>query len=166
MGAKFPIVVTHDFHANIAPEIVRDSNTLITYKENPHIDPRDRGVQAAAIMAGIVSGKVRPVQAVVKPPMVYNIVYQHTKRPPLLPILEESRRLERENPKILAVSISGGYQYADVRQMGPSVVVVTDSDQALAEREAKRLADMLWATREQLVLKLPEAAGETWFAEY
>jgi microcystin degradation protein MlrC len=157
MGAGFPIVVTHDFHANITPEIVRDSNVLITYKENPHIDPKDRGLQAARIMAGIVGGKLKPVQVVVKPPMMYNIVYQHTRRPPLLPIVEESRRLE-ENPKILACSVSGGYQYADVPQMGPSVVVVTDADRALAEREAKRLSDMLWATRDQLVLKVPDAA--------
>jgi microcystin degradation protein MlrC len=71
--------------------------------------------------------------------------------------VEESRRLE-ENPKVLACSVSGGYQYADVPQMGPSVVVVADGDLALAEREAKRLSDMLWATRDQLVLKVPDAA--------
>ena len=157
MGKDFPIVVTHDFHANITPEIVRDSNVLITYKENPHIDPKERGLQAARILAGMLSGKLKPVQAVVKPPMMYNIVYQHTKRPPMLPIVQESRRLE-ENAKILACSVSGGYQYADVPQMGPSVVVVTDGDQALAEREAKRLAAMLWATRDRLVLNVPDAA--------
>ena len=159
MGKDFPIVVTHDFHANVSPAIVELSTALITYKENPHLDTRQRGVQAAGIMAGTVAGKVKPVQAVVKPPMVYNIVYQHTFREPLLPIVEESRRLERENPKILAVSVSGGYQYADVPFMGPSVVVVTDNDPDLAKREAERLSDMLWATRERLVVKLPDAAG-------
>ncbi|MBI3695487.1 MAG: M81 family metallopeptidase [Acidobacteria bacterium] len=158
MGADFPIVVTHDFHANVTPEIVKWSTALITYKENPHIDPRERGVQAAEIMARTVRGQVKPVQVVVKPPMLYNIVFQYTKRPPLLPIVEESRRLEK-NPKILAVSVSGGYQYADVPQIGPSVVVVTDNDRPLAQREAQRLSDMLWATRDKLVLKLPEAAA-------
>jgi microcystin degradation protein MlrC len=157
MGAAMPIVVTHDFHANITPEIVRDCDALITYKENPHIDPKDRGLQAARIIAGMAAGKLKPVQAVVKPPMMYNIVYQYTKRAPLLPIVEESRRLE-QNPKILACSVSGGYQYADVPYMGPSVVVVTDGDKELAEREAKRLSDMLWATRDRLVLNVPEAA--------
>ena len=44
----------------------------------------------------------------------------------MLPLVEEARRVERENPKILAVSVPVGYQYADVPQMGPSVVVVTD----------------------------------------
>jgi microcystin degradation protein MlrC len=158
MGPKMPIVVTHDFHANIAPEIVEYSTALITFKENPHIDTKDRGIQAARIMADTVRGKVKPVQAVVKPPMIYNIVYQHTKRPPLLPIVEESRRLERD-PRFLAVSVSGGYQYADVPQVGPSVVVVTDNDPALAKREAQRLADMLWATRDRLHFNLPDAAA-------
>src|SRR6185312_10844736 len=30
---------------------------------------------------------------------------------------------------------------------------------ALAEREAKRLSDMLWATRDRIVLKLPDPAA-------
>jgi microcystin degradation protein MlrC len=68
-------------------------------------------------------------------------------------------RLEKENPKILAVSVSGGYQYADVAYMGPSVIVATDNDPALAEREAKRLSDMLWANREEIRLRLPDAAA-------
>jgi microcystin degradation protein MlrC len=157
LGPAIPIVVTHDFHANVAPEIVRDSTALITFKENPHIDTFERGLQAARIMADTVRGKVRPTQALAKPPMIYNIVFQYTRRPPLLPIVEETRRLE-QNPKILAASVAGGYQYADVPQVGPSVIVVTDNDPALAEREAKRLSDMLWESRHQLKLNLPDAA--------
>ena len=157
-GPALPIVVTHDFHANVSPEIVRLSTALVTYKENPHVDTRERGVQAARIIAGAAAGKLRPVQALAKPDMMYNIVFQYTRREPLLPIVEESRRLE-QNTKILACSVPGGYQYADVAFMGPSVVVVTDGDPALAEREAKRLAGMLWATRDRLKLDLPDAAA-------
>jgi microcystin degradation protein MlrC len=157
-GPDFPIVVTHDFHANVSPEIVKLSTALITYKENPHIDTFERGIQAAQMMAGIVRGKIKPVQAIAKPPMLYNIVFQHTKREPLLPIVEESRRLE-QNPNILAVSVSGGYQYADVPAVGPSVVVVTNHDPNLAKREADRLAGMLWATRDKIRLNLPDAAA-------
>ncbi len=157
-GPGFPIVVTHDFHANVSPEIVKLSTALITYKENPHIDTWDRGIQAAQVMAGIARGKVKPTQAIAKPPMIYNIVFQYTKREPLLPIVEESKRLE-QNPKILAVSVSGGYQYADAPAIGPSVIVVTDNDPELAKREADRLSAMLWATREKIKLNLPDAAA-------
>ncbi len=42
--------------------------------------------------------------------------------------------------------------------MGPSVVVVTENDPAELPRcEAKRLADMLWATRDQLVAGLTDS---------
>ncbi|MFN0167705.1 MAG: M81 family metallopeptidase [Bryobacteraceae bacterium] len=156
-GDRIPIIVTHDFHANVTPEIVALSTALITFKECPHIDTRDRGIQAARIMADTVRGKVKPVQAIAKPPMMYNIVYHYTKRAPLLPIVDESKRLEK-NPKILAASVPAGYQYADVEWMGPSAIVVTDNDKAMAEREAKRLSEMLWATRDQIVLRVPGAA--------
>ncbi len=156
-GPKMPIVVTHDFHANITREIVKYSDVLITYKENPHIDTFDRGFQAAEIMAKIVRGEVEPVQVVLKPPMVYNIVFQSTFDEPLLPVTSESKIVE-EHEKVLAVSVAGGYQYADVPAMGPSVVVVTDNDRNLAEKEAQRLSDMLWETRHQTILDNPQPA--------
>lgn len=156
-GPDMPIIVTHDFHANITPKIIEDADVLITFKENPHLDTYDRGLQAAEIMSKMVSGEVKPTQAIVKPPMVYNIVYQSTFSKPLLPIVTESKELEK-NEKILAVSVSGGYQYADVPWMGPSVVVVTNNDKALAEKEAKRLSDLLWDSRYETVLDNPQPA--------
>jgi microcystin degradation protein MlrC len=68
MGNQIPVIVVHDFHANVSEEIVNLTTALITYKECPHLDAKDRGLQAARIMANVVSGKVKPVQALVKPP--------------------------------------------------------------------------------------------------
>lgn len=157
VGPDLPVVVTHDFHANITPRTVELSDALITYKENPHVDTFDRGLQATGIMAGILRNEIRPVQVIRHPPMVYNIVFQNTFRDPLLPVTTESKRVE-EMEGILAASVAGGYQYADVEWMGPSVVVVTDNDPELAEREADRLAGMLWDTRDQLELQKPDPA--------
>jgi microcystin degradation protein MlrC len=156
LGPRFPIVVTHDFHANVPPEIVELSTALVTYKQNPHVDQRDRGRKAAEIVSGVARGKLRPTQAIVKPPMLYNIRFQNTNVEPLKPIVDETLRLEKQ-PKILAASVSGGYQYADVPYVGPSAVVVTDNDPELAKREAQRLSDMLWNTRDKLKLNLPDA---------
>lgn len=156
-GPAMPIIVTHDFHANITPKMVELCNVLITYKENPHLDTYERGIQAAEIMAQMISGKVKPVQSIVKPPMVYNIAFQNTFAKPFLPITAESKNVEKQ-PGVLAVSVSGGYQYADVPSMGPSIVVVTDNNKALADKEAKRLSDMLYATREETIINNPKPA--------
>lgn len=157
-GPDFPLVVTHDFHANIPPQIVEQSTALVTYKTNPHVDQRERGVKAAGIMARIARGEVKPTQAIAKPPMIYNIRFQNTNLEPLRPVTEETRQMER-NPAILAASVAGGYQYADVPEVGPSAVVVTDNDPALARAEAQRLADMLWGIRGSLTLNLPDASS-------
>lgn len=158
LGKDLPIVVTHDFHANISPEIVEYSTVLLNYKTNPHVDQKERGRKAAEIMAAIAQGKMRPVQAIAKPPMLYNIRFQNTNVEPLRPIVEATRHLETQ-PGILAASVAGGYQYADSQAMGVSVVVVTDNDPERAKREAERLGEMLWATRDRLKLSLPDAAA-------
>jgi microcystin degradation protein MlrC len=90
--------------------------------------------------------------------MLLNILYHNTSREPLRPIMEAATSLEAQ-PGILAASVAGGYQYADVAEMGPSAVIVTDNDPERARQEAQRLSDRLWAIREQLVINLPDAAA-------
>lgn len=158
-GPSIPIIVTHDFHANPSPELIKLSTALIGYQQNPHLDTRLRGRRAASIMARTLRGEIKPVQVIVKPPMVYNIIFQNTYAEPLLPITKATMDLEKGNPKILAATVMGGYQYGDVPYMGPSVVVVADGDRALAEKEAKRFGDMLWASRDRIVLKIPDPAA-------
>src|SRR5262249_27687614 len=100
---------------------------------------------------------VRPRQALAKPPLIVNIMVHDTSQEPLRSFLEEAAALERQ-PGILRVNLLPGFAYADVPQMGPSVVVVTDGDAELARREADRLAAKLWDARAQMVKRLPDAA--------
>lgn len=157
VGPDFPIVVTHDLHANISEQLVEYSTALVVYKTYPHLDHRERGLQAAHIIARTVRGEVKPVQAMVKPPMLLNIVRQYTDAEPIKSIMQAVRDAEN-HPDILAASFAESYQYADVPEMGPSFVVVADADEALASTEARRLADLLWNQREDLEFNLPNAA--------
>lgn len=157
IGDDVPLVVTFDFHANISPETVRLCTALVGYQQNPHLDTRQRGARAASILARTLRGEVRPVQAISKPPMIWNIVHQNTYAEPLLSVVRDSQELEGR-PGVLAASVAGGYQYADVPHVGPSVVVVTDGETELARTEAQRLSDRLWDAREDLTLDLPDPA--------
>lgn len=156
---RIPIVVTHDFHANISPRTLSYCTALIAYQQTPHLDTRERGQRAARILIRTLKGEIQPVQSIVRPPMVFNILlYHNTFSGVLHPITQDSMDLERSNPRVLSASVLAGYQYADVPFMGPSVVVVTDGDRDLAEREATRLSNRMWAVRDQLKLTAPVPA--------
>ena len=105
----------------------------------------------------MIREEVKPVQTIVHPPMIYNIAFQSTFDKPLMPVTTESKNIEKQ-PSVLAASVAGGYQYADVPYMGPSIVVVTNADKALADKQAQHLADMLYATREETIIKNPQPA--------
>ena len=157
VGPDFPLVVTHDFHANISQQLVELSTALIIYKTYPHLDHRERGLQAADLITRAIKGEIKPVQALEKPAMLLNIARQNTNMPPMDRVMAAARALEGQ-PAILAASVAGGYQYADVAELGPAAVVVTDGAPALARREAGRLADQLLAIRERLHFRLPDVA--------
>ena len=119
IGPDVPLAVTHDFHANVSPEMPKYVNALVVYKMNPHLDTKERGMQAADILRRTLRKEVKPVTVVVKPPMIYNIVFQHTESEPLQPIKQASIDLEKSNPKVLAASVSGRVSVQRLRVDGP-----------------------------------------------
>jgi microcystin degradation protein MlrC len=158
VGPGIPLVVTHDFHANISPAIVELTDVLLTYQRNPHTDTKQRGARAASILARMLTAEVRPRQALVKPPLLWNIVHQNTSQEPLKSITDASIELE-QRPGILAASVACGFQYNDVPYVGPSVIVVAEGDSELAFREARRLSGLMWDQRDAIRLDLPGAAS-------
>ena len=155
VGPDIPIAVTHDYHANVPPELVDAADALVIYKTNPHIDQRERGLQAASILVRTVKGEIKPVMALAKPEGLFNIYYHNTSAAPMQSLMQRAIDLEAQEG-ILACSIAAGYQYADVPYMGPSIVVIADADEELAQREAQRLEQAMWALREQLKPQVPD----------
>jgi microcystin degradation protein MlrC len=158
MVPGYPIVVTLDLHGNLSQRLMENCDAAVAYRTCPHVDQRECGRRAAALLVRTVRGEVRPRQALAKPPLIVNIMVHDTSRPPLKPFLDEIRRLE-ETPGVLAASLLPGFAYADVPQMGPSILVVADNDAGLARREADRVAQRLWQERDRLTVPLPDAAA-------
>jgi microcystin degradation protein MlrC len=157
VGPALPIVVTFDLHGNLSERVIAQSTAAVAYRTNPHIDQRECGRRAASLLVRHLKGEVRLCQALAKPPLLVNIMVQDTSKEPLRSFMEEARARETR-PGVRAVSLLPGFAYADVPQMGPSIVVVTDGDAALARREADELAARLWDARERLHATLPDAA--------
>jgi microcystin degradation protein MlrC len=155
LGPDFPIVVTLDLHGNVSQRLADGCQAAVAYRTCPHVDQRECGRRAAALLVRLLHGQIRPVQALAKPPLLVNIMVHDTSRQPLKGFMEEALLLEQLSG-VLAVSLLPGFSYADVPHMGPSVLVVADGDQFLARREADYLAARLWDARHQLVKRLPD----------
>src|SRR5262249_8823264 len=152
-----PIVGTLDPHGNLSPRMVAACDALIAYRTNPHLDQKQRGLDAAALLVRTVRGEVRPTMAAAFPPLTINIESQLTSESPCLALYNLADEMLRR-PKVLSNSVMLGFPYADVEEMGSSVIAVTDNDAALARRLADELAGYLWEHRHEFVGRLTGVA--------
>ena len=150
VGSEKPIICTIDPHANLSPRMVAACDATIAYRSNPHLDQKQRGLEAAALMVRTLKGEVKPVQAGAFPPVGINIERQSTFAPPCLPMYELADEMLKETG-VLSNSVVLGFPYADVEEMGSAFVVVTDGDMDRAQVLANRLADYLYAHRAEFV---------------
>jgi microcystin degradation protein MlrC len=147
VGKDIPIIGTLDAHANLSPAMVAATDALIAYRTNPHLDQRARGIDAARMLIDTLRGKLRPTMAAAFPPLAINIEKQHTAEEPCLSAYRFADE-QLNNEKLLMNSIVLGFPYADVPEMGSSVIAVTDDDRDLAQKLATDLGVYLWTHRE------------------
>jgi microcystin degradation protein MlrC len=151
IGPSVPLVASLDFHANCDPRMADFADALVGYQTYPHVDQRQRGLVAAELLARTVRGEIKPVTHIAKRPMIANILGQATDREPMKSLMAAAREAER-GPGVLSVSVMGGFQYADVPCMGPSVIAVADGARDLARSTAEAIADRMWDVRKDLAV--------------
>ncbi len=144
-------MVAFDLHANLSPRTAGLCDALFGFHFSPHIDMAETGARAARCLLAKLGGDADPRLALVKPPVVLPSIFTATALAPLQDIVAESLALTEKVPGILDASVFCGFAYADTPDLGFSVAVVADGDDALAQREAARLAGRVWAAREALL---------------
>jgi microcystin degradation protein MlrC len=147
LGPDKPIIGTLDPHANLSPAMVHACDALIAYRTNPHLDQRARGIDAARLMVRVLRGLIKPTMTAAFPPLAINIEKQHTAEEPCASLYRLADK-QMADERVLTSSILLGFPYADVAEMGSSVLVVTDNDPALARKLADELATHLWEHRQ------------------
>ncbi|OCT12200.1 MlrC C-terminus family protein [Paenibacillus pectinilyticus] len=141
LGNHFPIAMTLDLHGNISQEMVRQANLLVGYDTYPHIDMYERAVEAFGLLVRQIRGEIRPVRALAHTGMLVVPQGMMTDEGSMKILMERAFRMELL-PRVLNVTVAGGFPYSDVPDAGMSFVVTTDGDGELAERCALELAQM------------------------
>ena len=92
-----PLVATLDMHANVSPLMVDRADALITYRAYPHVDQRQTGQRAGAVLAEYL-GRGRPAAHLrVQPPLLDSAAHGRTDPPgPMNELLALARQAESQ----------------------------------------------------------------------
>ena len=139
VGPKVAIGAEFDLHCHLSALMLDSADVLVGYKEYPHTDTMERAAELFEIIADTALGKVKPVMARYDCRM---IAQYRTSVPPISEFVVRMKSLEGKDG-ILSVSLSHGFSFADVEDVGTRTLVVADGDLAKAEKLAKQLGRTL-----------------------
>lgn len=142
-----PVVSVLDMHGTLTERMVSAADALVAFNQNPHLDTFERGLEAAALLSRIIEEGITPVHAISRPGILLNALATGTARLPLSALHERAATLKRD-PRVLNISIMGGFAYSDIPDAGMSILVTTDGDAKLAGKIAQELSDLAWEHRE------------------
>lgn len=141
-----------DPHSHLTPLMVEKADMLVAFKEYPHTDVLERGIELVDLCAAMAEKKIRPVAAMVDCEM---IVIMHTSREPARGFVDRLQALEGKDG-VLSISVAHGFPWGDVPEMGTKLLVYADNDTAQANALARRLADELIGLRDALTVHYPD----------
>ena len=146
VGPNVPITGSFDLHGNEDEQFLKWANAAFVTKRYPHYDAFLQGTRSARYLYRSMKGLYTATTATRKPPVVTASVLQWTGQSPSMDIMERARRWEARETDAF-VSVFYGFPWSDVPDIGATVHVITNDDQALADRIADDMSDYIWRMR-------------------
>ena len=156
VGPHVPIAATLDLHGNVSPALVRACDVLTALRTAPHRDDAETRARAFAHLRRCIWEGRRPVVAMAKPPILIAGESAVTDVEPARSLYARLPEIE-QRPGVLDASIMIGCAWADTPRTSTAALVVA-WERAVAEREARLLAEDVWGRRADFA---PEAETAT-----
>lgn len=118
LGPARPLVATLDLHANLSARMLHEASALSTYRTYPHVDMRETGARAAAMLARRLGpGAPRLHTAARRVPFLLPLNAQCTLIEPARSLIARLEALEARDG--LELSFAMGFSAADIADCGP-----------------------------------------------
>src|SRR5581483_4113161 len=147
VGPQVPIAISLDYHANVTPEMVELTDSLVGYRTYPHVDRPETGQHAARAVSLLLERGRPPGRALRKLPFLIPLNDQCTMVEPSKSVVARSVVAEGD---LVNLSYLAGFPPSDLYWCGPAVIA-----HAWSQAAADAAADAL--TRE-IALREPEFA--------
>lgn len=109
----------------------------------------ERGREATRLLARMLETGRRPVRILRKVPVVTVPLVQATEAEPMRGVMTRLAEVER-SPELWCASVAMGFAYADVPELGASVLAYGESENA-TRAAADTLAEAIWERRERFL---------------
>ncbi|MBM6593630.1 M81 family metallopeptidase [Microvirga pudoricolor] len=144
VGPGVPVGAELDPHCHLSDRMVSHATVLVCYKEYPHTDFRERGLELVDLCAAAAAGRIRPVISVYDCRMIGIF---HTSREPIRSFIDHLKALEGHD-HVLSISVIHGFPWGDVADFGTKIMVITDGEARWGMTLAEILGRELIALRE------------------
>ena len=155
VGPQVVVGAELDPHNHLSEAMVQYADVLVAFKEYPHTDILERALELVDLCQAKAEGRVQPRAAVAD---TGGLVVMHTSRQPARGFVDRIQAMEGKDG-ILSISISHGFPWGDVPDMGTKVLVYSDArvdaDGTRGAALARKLADELTALRHDLEVPMP-----------
>lgn len=157
VGPAVPVVVTLDSHGNVGADLVKLADAVVAYRTYPHVDMRETGERAFALLAPMMETPQRLHSSWRAIPYLMPINLQTTMAQPCARLYERLAVLEREAGAGTCLSMMTGFPLADVPQCHPCVFGY-GPDRVALESAVQALYDAVCGHEASFVTTLPDAA--------
>ncbi len=146
IGPDAPLLATLDLHANISERMVEQTDVLISYLTNPHIDQEARAGEAAGLMVEMFNG-MKPEPVFIRLPLVAPSITLLSAEGPYADLINYGQATKTN--EIANVSVIAGFVYGNTPKNGIAVIVTGRNDAAPARALANEIARRGWDTRDR-----------------
>ena len=148
VGPEISVVASFDMHGTITRRMLSHMDGCSILHTYPHIDWYETGARAAMVLLRILDGARTVIASVYTPTMVRGDELK-TATGVHGTFIRYLERLE-ERDDVLAGGIMLGHPPTDCPEQGSRVIVITDGNRALAEREALHVGQSFWNMRSHM----------------
>ena len=148
VGPDVPIVASFDMHGTITRRMLKNMDGCSILHTYPHIDWYETGQRAIYVLLRILDGANPVIASVYTPTMVRGDELK-TATGVHGTFVRHLQRLE-EREDVLAGGIMLGHPPTDCPEQGSRIIVITDDNSTLAEKEALRIGQNFWDMRERM----------------
>lgn len=143
VGPKVPVGAELDPHCHLTPTMLENATAIVCFKEYPHTDFVERGLELVDICAAAAAGDRNPVMETFDCEMIDMF---HTPVEPMRGFVDRIKQMEGKDG-ILSVSVAHGFPWGDVAELGTRLLVIADGDRAKAATLAGTLGRELQGMR-------------------